>query len=112
MDTSGSQKVRQATREAGKTAEEIPVCVALTRSCDAENEKVPARASFLPSCRPLTAEKTLSLSCSFLLQKKKNLGFEVGLNEDFAFVALALVLTKHEGTKASPGCRPARTIRP
>lgn len=72
-----------------------------TSFCNAKSERISAKGSSLPSCRPLTTEKMLSLSYSFLLQKKI-LGFEVGLNEDFAFSAWAPASTKLESTAASP----------
>lgn len=48
-----------------------------TSFCNAKSERVSAKGSSLPSCRPLTTEKMLSLSYSFLLQKK-SLGFTLG----------------------------------
>lgn len=48
-----------------------------TSFCNAKSERISAKGSSLPSCRPLTTEKMLSLSYSFLLQKK-SLGLKLG----------------------------------
>lgn len=48
-----------------------------TSFCNAKSERISAKGSSLPSCRPLTTEKMFSLSYSFLLQKK-SLGLKLG----------------------------------